>query len=304
MKRPNRLWGVIGIVLGLGWSLQGCNRSAPVATQFQYQFALCTDRPDSGYWSQIEKGFVDSLPKLNARVRTYYPSPPQKEPPYGLLKTEVAALRGCAFDLPSDKTSEQIIYTLIEAGVPVICVGRDLPRSARLAVITTDYYEAGHKAAAFLASRTKAGKVIMAGDYPIPNAWVDLLDGVRHELNKNRTLRLYLMRTAQPEQLARRLRLVCRDPQLRGMFLLGSEALHTAVRVLQEQGKHKQVLLAGLSYNPQDKSLVDSGACQLLLRENLGKMGEKAAHLLWELAQAKPCPAERIDVPFEVYTAR
>jgi ABC-type sugar transport system substrate-binding protein len=160
--RQNRIWqrctGIgmlcLALVSGVCWSVAMHAEDArlPAASQETYVMVSFSRGVDFFAWAFA--GMYDAAHLLGPHVNVEWQGPEAWDPALEANALQDAIHRrvnGIVITAAEKDMLKPVINTAIEAGIPVICFDADVPESQRLAVVTTDNYQAGYLAGTTMA---------------------------------------------------------------------------------------------------------------------------------------------------------
>ncbi len=192
-----------------------------------------------------------------------------------------------------------VINTAIEAGIPVICFDSDAPESKRLAVVTTDNYQAGYAAGITMAQWLNRKGAI--GVSTIKNAvhLEERLQGFRAGVaSQSPDTAIYLIEgegQGEPQEnaLYEYKILLKAHPEIQGLFGTWAgtgEAAVKAVRDLQLQG---QVSILAFDFSRATIARIEQGEIRATVVQNPYLMGYYGMLLAYSAAHPTGIPSSR-----------
>jgi len=293
-------WGIFCILML--WTISGCSQGGNLTEEeFVYRFALFVDVPKSDYWDQVEKGMNRAFQAIQFELEKKYSIQNNHEAMNGSLRASAKPLGACAVALQNDEAAQKTILDAMQRGVPVVCVGNDLNRSARMGAVLTNYYEAGRKAGRFYARNLRQGTVVVLGILPVPSTREEVWEGVQHGLGLNRRLALQIVKSEQPSEIRLQLQQALVNPKVGGVFLIGADTIDIGTATIQNIGVNRPLMVGGLSHRQQHEELVQSGRVGLMMIENPEEIGYRAGRFMRDISTGRGELNTQIFVPCAVY---
>lgn len=283
-----RQWLCVGSLI----LLSACQREpTPTPEQFRFPIGVYIQSARNDFWEAFESGLKSRLDPSIVPEIVYFT--PNQRDAIAQQMAQVDKWRALAFCAPQDTWSLNAIEQAVRAGIPLVLVGVDQPRSLRLGTVGTYYYDVGRKAGAWYAKRLASGRVAVVAGHPIPHAVSEFWDGFRHGLMTNRRLQAELIgvdHSAKAAEVVARLR---DNPKISGIFLMGAE--------VAQQASHQapKTHLGIFTWRDSARAWYHEGRCQLLLIENPREIGIRTANLLRNLSLGRGQDLEIVFVPYE-----
>ena len=146
-----RIWA-----MGLGALLLGaCGGGRHESTEV---YTLVTANSKIAYWQEANKGFMDAAKELGVRAdvagpETYDPKAEKDE--FLSVVARKPAPSGILVSAADPELMRDAIDNAVAAGIPVVTIDSDSPKSKRLTFVGTNNYEAGQIGAELLAKELK-----------------------------------------------------------------------------------------------------------------------------------------------------
>ncbi len=289
--RPGRC-GFRPLIATLALILCACREAeTPPTEPFQFPIGVFIQGKPNDFWDTALHGLKSRLQLPSVQLeKTFFTTAERETIAQRLQESDWRAIAVCA---PNDAWAKQTVEQAIQAGVPVVLMGADLPNTTRLAFVGTYYYDAGRRAGAWYAQRISAGEVAVVAGHPVPRAVSEFWEGFRHGLLFNRRVQarlLPLTDSAKPPSVIQKL---ASEPRLKGIFLLGAEVAQQGVGVAPRTN------LGVLSWRESAKDWYLSRQIDLLILERPEEIGVRTANLLRNLSQGRGGDLQIVYVPYE-----
>lgn len=303
-------------------SLAGCTRPqqtamnvGPASGRTYYCLVVGTSSP---YWIDLKKGAEERAKQLGAKM--IFTGPAEVDPlRQVMMLEEIIAKRPAGILIsPIDAaTLQEPINKAAAAGIPVITVDNDSPKSKRLCYIGTENYQAGLVVGDLLAKelegRGKVGISMLAGAWNIE----ERARGVRDALKKYPGIRIvgYCNDKGDPSESARAAAaLLSRHPDITGLAGLAGESGAGEARAVVEAGRKGKIKIVCFDRNDNMLPYIKDGTISASVAQKTYVMGWLGASILdgvvrdqikhlpdWRKAHAPPVPSS-IDTGVMVIT--
>jgi len=282
----------LGALVGLCAMLAACQDApTPPSESFQFPLAVFIQDKPNDFWDAVLNGMRTRLNIPGVQLETVFFTATERE---GVTQRIVGGdWRTVAFCAPNDAWARQTVELAVQAGVPVVLVGADLPNTTRLGYVGTYYYDAGRRAGAWYAQRVPAGEIAVVAGHPVPHAVSEFWEGFRHGLLFNRRLRARLVPLSDSRNTPLVIQKLASEPRLRGIFLMGAEVAQQGIGVARRRN------IGVLSWRESAKDWYLARQIDLLILEHPEEIGVRAANLMRNLSQGRGSDLQIINVPYE-----
>lgn len=283
-----RLWGLLYACT----LLAGCrNADAPPTEPFQFPLAIAIQGKSNDYWDAMLRGMESRLDLPGVQLeRIYFTADEREATAQRLREGDWRAVALCA---PNDEWARQTVEQTIQAGVPVVLVGADLPNTARSGYVGTYYYDAGRRAGAWYARRIPFGEVVVVAGHPVPRAVSEFWEGFRHGLLFNRRVRARLIPLSDSRNAPSVIQKLATEERIKGIFLMGAEVAQQGI------GVARLTNVGVLSWRESARDWYRSRQIELLILERPEEIGVRTANLLRNLSQGRGADLQIVYVPYE-----
>lgn len=282
----------LGALIALCAVLVACQEAPPPPSEpFQFPLGVFVQGVSNDFWDAVLSGMRRRLDLPGVQLETVFFKMAQREEIAQRLQAE--DWRAVAFCAPNDAWAKQVVEQTIQAGVPVVLVGTDLPNTTRLGYVGTYYYDAGRRAGAWYARRVAAGEIAVVAGHPVPRAVSEFWEGFRHGLLFNRRLRARLVPLSDSRNAPSVVQKLESDPAVKGIFLMGTEVAQ------QGMGVTRLTPVGVLSWRETHKEWYLARKVDLLILERPEEIGVRAANLMRSLSQGRGGDLQIVYVPYE-----
>lgn len=281
----------LGSVVGL-LALSACRRATnPPSEAFQFPMAVCIWGTRNDFWDAVLVGMQSRLSLPGVQLEPMFFRDPERAQVEQRLRE--GGWRAVAFCAPASEWAKRLIDQTVQAGIPVVLLGVDIPDVARLGYVGTYYYEAGRRAGMWYAQRLRAGEVGVVAGHPVPHAVSEFWEGFRHGLLFNRRLRAQLVPVSNSRAAASAVAKLQEARQIRSIFLMGAEVAQQGI------GVARTVPLGVFSWREPAREWYIARRAHLLILERPQEIGVRAANLMRNLSQGRGSDFQVIYTPFE-----
>ncbi|MCX7993248.1 MAG: substrate-binding domain-containing protein [Fimbriimonadales bacterium] len=283
-----RVWGLLCACT----LLFGCRSAdSPPSEPFQFPIAVFVQGKPNDYWDAVLRGLESRLDLPGVQLEKVFFAP--AESATVVQRMREGDWRAVAFCASSDAWAKRCVDQTLQAGVPVVLVGADLPDTARLGYVGTYYYDAGRKAGAWYARRVAYGEVVVIAAHPVPRAVSEFWDGFRHGLLFNQRVQARLVPLSDSQNTPSVIQKVQSERGVRGIFLMGAEVAQQGV------GVARRMNLGVLSWRESANDWYLSEQIDMLILERPEEIGVRTANLLRNLSQGRGADLQIVYVPYE-----
>ncbi|MGQ9900895.1 MAG: substrate-binding domain-containing protein [Fimbriimonadales bacterium] len=284
----------LGALIALCGVLIACQEAPiPPSEPFQFPLGMFVQGASNDFWDAVLSGMRRRLDLPGVQLETVFFKMAQREEIAQRLQTD--DWRAVAFCAPNNAWARQVVEQTIQAGVPVVLIGADLPNTTRLGFVGTYYYDAGRRAGAWYARRVAAGEIVVVAGHPVPRAVSEFWEGFRHGLLFNRRLRARLVPLSDSRKAPSVIQKLESDPTVKGIFLMGAEVAQQGIGVVRLTN------VGVLSWRETAKEWYLSRQIDLLILERPEELGVRAANLMRNLSQGRGGDLQIVYVPYEWY---
>jgi ribose transport system substrate-binding protein len=186
--KPQRVFALcLAFVLGL--ILTSCQKSMHEENERYIFVAANISLP---YWQEAKAGFEDAARGLGVKADVTGPTSYSPEEELTAFQQAVASHPAGILVAPTrPELFDKEIDAAVQAGIPVICVDSDAPRSRRALFIGTDNLQAGMESAKRLASILEDKGRIVLITIPGQLNLEERLNGVKEVLNKYPDIKIF-----------------------------------------------------------------------------------------------------------------
>lgn len=208
-------------------------------------------------------------------------------------------VNGILVSAADKKLFTPVINTAIEAGIPVICFDSDAPESKRLAVVTTDNYQAGYTAGVTMAQWLNSTDAI--GVSTIKNAvhLEERLRGFRAGVaSQSPDIAIYLIESEglgdpQENALYDYKILLKAHPEIRGVFGTWAGTGGAAVEAVREFQLQGQVSILAFDFSQSTIAAIEQGEIRATVAQNPYLMGYYGMLLAYSAAHPTTVPSQQ-----------
>lgn len=281
----------LGALIALCGVLIACQEAPPPSEPFQFPLGVFVQGASNDFWDAVLSGMRRRLDLPGVQLETVFFKMAQREEIAQRLQAD--DWRAVALCAPNDAWAKQVVEQTIQAGVPVVLVGTDLPNTTRLGYVGTYYYDAGRRAGAWYARRVAAGEIAVVAGHPVPRAVSEFWEGFRHGLLFNRRLRARLVPLSDGRNAPSVIQKLDSDPTVKGIFLMGAEVAQQGISVTRLPNR------GVLSWRETAKEWYLSRQIDLLILERPEEIGVRAANLMRNLSQGRGGDLQIVHIPYE-----
>ena len=282
----------LGALVGLCAMLAACQDApTPPSESFQFPLAVFIQGKPNDFWDAVLNGMRTRLNLPGVQLETVFFTAAERED----IARRIAEgnWRAVAFCTPNDAWARQTVEQAIQAGVPVVLVGADLPETTRLGYVGTYYYDAGRRAGIWYAQRAPAGEIVVVAGHPVPRAVSEFWEGFRHGLLFNRRLTARLVPLSDSRNAPSVIRKLVSEPRVQGIFMMGAEVAQQGIGIARPKN------FGALSWRESAKDWYFARQIDLLILERPEEIGVRAANLLRNLSQGRGSDLQIVYVPYE-----
>jgi hypothetical protein len=243
------------------------------------------------FWDAVLNGMRQRLNLPGVQLETVFFTAAERE--HTARRIVEGDWRTVAFCAPNDAWAQQTVEQAIQAGMPVVLVGADLPNTTRLGYVGTYYYDAGRRAGIWYAQRVLVGEIVVVAGHPVPRAVSEFWEGFRHGLLFNRRLRARLVPLSDSRNAPLVIQKLAREPRVQGIFMMGAEVAQQGIGVARPKN------LGALSWRESAKDWYLARQVDLLILERPEEIGVRAANLMRNLSQGRGGDLQIVYVPYE-----
>lgn len=257
-------------------------RQAPLKVGFVTFTPTIYENPNLEYLEMIKAGLRQAEEKYaNLDIEILFDAPESSESiqqEKSILHMLDQGAEGLAL-MPYDLIKlEPLVDKLVDQGIPVITVNRDIPTSKRIAHIGCNYRKSGMIAANIMGKLVKQGKVGMLLGNSLDGIFSDMSEraaGFRQIIQNYPDIELLApYKTANTKDLESYLRKLIRNENgLKGIIDVNC-SLETAGAIIQEEGKQHEISLVGfdrttdLTEQYMRKQIIDAIVYQDIVHES------------------------------------
>ncbi len=263
----------------------------PPSESFQFPLAVFIQGKPNDFWDAVLRGMRARLDMPGVQLETVFFRSAERETIAPRMRD--GDWRTVAFCAPNDNWAKQTVEQTVQAGIPVVLVGADLPNATRLGYVGTYYYDAGRRAGAWYARRTPAGEIVVVAGHPVPRAIAEFWEGFRHGLQFNRRLTARLIPLNDTQNAPSVIQKVASEPRVQGIFLVGAEVAQQGI------GGARLKNLGVLSWRESAKDWYLARQIDALILERPEEIGVRAANLMRNLSQGRGGDLQIVYVPYE-----
>ncbi|OYT73511.1 MAG: hypothetical protein CFK49_09050 [Armatimonadetes bacterium JP3_11] len=281
------------VAIGMSvWLLPACREaSTPPIEPFQFPIVVGIQGKPNDYWDAVLRGMEQRLNLPGVHLEKILFTGSEREA--FAQRLQEGDWRAVAFCAPNDAWAKATVEQMVQAGVPVVLMGVDLPETARLGYVGTYYYDAGRRAGAWYARRLNSGEVAIVAGHPVPRAVSEFWEGFRHGLLFNRRVRARLVPLSESRNAPSVIQKLVSEGRVKGMFLMGAEVAQQGI------GAARLNNIGVLSWRESAKDWYFSKQIDLLILERPEEIGVRAANLLRNLSQGRGADLQIIYVPYD-----
>ncbi|MFN3689360.1 MAG: substrate-binding domain-containing protein [Fimbriimonadales bacterium] len=281
----------LALLIALAWFAACRSKDTPPTEPFQFPIAVAIQGKPNDYWDAVLEGIASRLDMPGVQLEKLLFTRDQRAARFQQLRE--GDWRAVAFCLPNDADAQQLVEQTVQAGVPVVLLGADLPNTARLGYVGTYYYDAGRRAGAWYARRITAGEVVVIAGHPVPRAVSEFWDGFRHGLLFNRRVRARLVPLSNSRNAPVVIQKLASEGQVKGIFFMGAEVAQ------QGMGVAPRTHIGVLSWRESSKHWYRARQVDVLILERPKEIGVRAGNLLRNLSQGRGTDRQIVYVPYE-----
>lgn len=307
---------VILLFLILGLMLHSC-KYAPLSKQMKQdkqsaaplRFTLVAPLAQNPYWDTIREGMEAANKKLG--VDTKYVAPTQINPNEQLddLETAIASkVDGIITTAYNTKQFTPMINKAVEAGIPVVLIDNDAPRSKRTLYIGASNVKAGIKAGELMSKATvgRAAIGIMTAASDQTNL-SDRVEGFQRAISKYPGMRIVSLKNGNSDslQITEKLQEMLKEhPEITGIFCTGGYGSIIAAKMLEQRRNHVRITLIGFYSREDTIRNIENGVVYGSIVQNAGEIGYLGVKTLKELKDGKKFTTRIIDPGMLVVTRK
>jgi ribose transport system substrate-binding protein len=296
--------GLLGLTLisGIGWHFPviAADASAPAASQETYVMISFSRGVEFFAWAFA--GMYDAARMFGPHVNVEWQGPVtwnaslEANTLQNVIRRRVNGILVSA----ADKTLfTPVINTAIEAGIPVICFDSDAPESKRLAVVTTDNYQAGYTAGVTMAQWLNGKGAI--GVSTIKNAMhlEERLRGFRAGVaSQSPDTAIYLIEgegQGEPQEnaLYEYKILLKAHPEIQGLFGTWAGTGGAAVEAVRDFQLQEQVSILAFDFSSVTINAIEQGEIRATVAQNPYLMGYYGMLLAYSAAHPTAVPSRQ-----------
>jgi ABC-type sugar transport system substrate-binding protein len=282
----------LGTLAVLSLTLFACQDApTPPPESFQFPMAVFVQAKPNDFWDAVLNGMRQRLNLPGVQLETVFFTAAERE--HTARRIVEGDWRTVAFCAPNDAWAQQTVEQAIQAGMPVVLVGADLPNTTRLGYVGTYYYDAGRRAGIWYAQRVLVGEIVVVAGHPVPRAVSEFWEGFRHGLLFNRRLRARLVPLSDSRNAPLAIQKLAREPRVQGIFMMGAEVAQQGIGVARPKN------LGALSWRESAKDWYLARQVDLLILERPEEIGVRAANLMRNLSQGRGSDLQIVYVPYE-----
>ena len=283
------------LIFGLACILVFTFASGAFTAPKKYHFVLVSRLYGHPYWKNVEDGQMTAAKKLGIDAQYIGPDAVEVAPQINEMESLIAEeVDGIAVGPNDPEALNPYIQKAIDAGIPVITLDTDAPKSARLTYIGTDNKAAGKIAGEKMAKLTKgAGQIgiIVAG---IGSANMnERLAGVKEALAKYPKMKVLTVEDGKGDlntdyQVA--VAMLQGYKEMTGIIGLSADAPLGIAKAVEEAKKQGQIKIAGFDALPQTVDYIKSGTISGTVVQREWLMGYLTMATLLKIKQGEKVP--------------
>ncbi|MEJ5385533.1 MAG: substrate-binding domain-containing protein [Fimbriimonadales bacterium] len=282
----------LGALATLCLMLAACQDApTPPSESFQFPLAVFIQGKPNDFWDAVLRGMRARLDMPGVQLETVFFTAAEREAVAPRMRD--GDWRTVAVCAPNDDWAKQSVEQTVQAGIPVVLIGADLPNTTRLGYVGTYYYDAGRRAGAWYAQRAPAGEIVVVAGHPVPRAVAEFWEGFRHGLQFNRRLTARLAPLNDSRNAPSVIQKIASEPRVQGIFLMGAEVAQQGI------GAARLKNLGVLSWRESAKDWYLARQIDVLILERPEEIGVRAANLMRNLSQGRGGDLQIVYVPYE-----
>jgi ribose transport system substrate-binding protein len=301
---------VLSIIVLFASQLSGCGAQLQQTTSDEKQllrFTLISPLLGHPYWNVVEEGLEDANKEFGVDTEFVGPTIIDYEEQKKYIEAAIAAkVDGIITSALNPDFFQPVIDKAVDAGIPVVLIDNDAPKSKRSVYVGTINTVGGFEAGKAMIEMTDGKAVIgiLMGTADATNM-IERVAGFRDAIKDYPKMKIVAVEPTNSDPLIANEKLqkmLKEHPEINALFGASGTDILDITRICEEKGLSNKVEI--VSYDDVDETidLIKKGIVYATVAQNPYKMGYLGVKLLKEIKEGKIADSQIIDTGVTVIT--
>ena len=294
------LAGLLMLMTVVGCSNKTSSGEASKAPAKQLRITFVSTLISNPYWVQVADGVKAADKELGTNTEIVGPTAVSVDDQINFIQTAIASKVDGIITMALDPVAfTPIINQAKAAGIPVVLVDTDAPKSKRDAYVGTSNKQAGIEVGKAMIKATGGNAVIGIITGSIDQANLnERIDGFKEAIKDQPNMKIIDTQASDSDLLKgteKAQGMIMAHPDLNAFFGVGATDVEAAAKVVQEQKRTGKIKLVGFDDLDETIAFIKSGVIDATIVQKPYTMGYKSVQILKNISEGKKPSSTIVD---------